>query len=80
MTEIFIPNIIDYSLCIEAGNINKNIDNIIKKKLRDEIEGKCIKEGYVKKKSIKILAKFRRAAYSHFNGSILYHIKLKSSM
>jgi len=78
MTEIFIPNIIEYSLCIEAGNINKNINNIIKKKLRDEIEGKCIKEGYVKKKSIKILNRsLGEVLASHFNGSILYHIKLK---
>jgi len=78
MTEIFIPNIIDYSLCIEAGSINKKIDNIIKKKLRDEIEGKCIKEGYVKKKSIKILNRsLGELLASHFNGSILYHIKLK---
>ena len=78
MTDIFIKNNIEYTLSIDPSLINKKIDNILRKKIKDEIEGKCIKEGYVKKDSVKIL--FRSPGEiltSHFNGNILYHLKLQ---
>jgi DNA-directed RNA polymerase subunit E'/Rpb7 len=78
MTNIFIKNNIEYTLSIDPSLINKKIDNILRKKIKDEIEGKCIKEGYVKRDSVKIL--FRSPGEiltSHFNGNILYHLKLQ---
>lgn len=78
MTDIFIKNNIEYTLSIDPSLINKKIDNILRRKIKDEIEGKCIKEGYVKKDSVKIL--FRSPGEiltSHFNGNILYHLKLQ---
>ena len=48
------------------------------KQIKEEIECKCIKEGYVKQNSVKIL--FRspgQISTSHFNGNIMYNLKLQ---
>jgi len=81
MTELYITNIIDYTTSIEPKDINKNINATLSKRLRNEIEGKCIKEGYVKKGSIKIVNRsLGEILSSHFNGTILYHIKFKADI
>ena len=43
------------SLVIHSKDINQNIDNIIKLKLKENIEGKCSSNGYVLKDTIKII-------------------------
>ena len=81
MTELYITNIIDYTTSIEPKDINKNINATLSKRLKNEIEGKCIKEGYVKKGSIKIVNRsLGEILSSHFNGTILYHIKFKAEI
>lgn len=48
------------------------------KKIKEEIECKCIKEGYVKKDSVKILYRSPgQISTSHFNGNIMYNLKIQ---
>lgn len=78
MSDIFSSNTINYSISIDPESINKNINKIILKQIKTEIECKCIKEGYVQKDSIKILSRSPgELLASHFNGNILYHLTLQ---
>lgn len=78
MSDIFSSNTINYSISIDPESINKNINKIILKQIKTEIECKCIKEGYVEKDSIKILSRSPgELLASHFNGNILYHLTLQ---
>ena len=44
-------------------------------KLKEIVEGKCIKDGYVKKNSVKIIKRSAGSAQvSGFNGNTLFHI------
>jgi len=53
--DIFSRAIINRKVKIHINNIGHNLKENIEKILRNEIEGKCIKEGYIKKDSIKIM-------------------------
>ena len=76
MNNLYFKNESQISIAINPSEINNDIDNILLKKIRDQIEGKCIKEGYVKKKSIKIINKsMGQVLMNHFNGSIIYYIR-----
>ena len=81
MTDIYHKNILDYTTSIVPKEINKNINITLTRKLKDDLEGKCIKEGYVKKDSIKIISRsLGEVLLSHFNGTILYHIKFQAEI
>ena len=81
MTDIYHKNVIEYTTSIVPKEINKNINITLTRKLRDDLEGKCIKEGYVKRESIKILSRsLGEVLLSHCNGTILYHIKFQADI
>lgn len=52
---IYTNILITRKVNVNIVNIGKNIKEIIKNHIENEIEGKCIVEGYIKKKSINIL-------------------------
>ena len=81
MESIYSKNILDYTTSINPSEINRSINITLKSKLSSEIEGKCIKEGYVRKDSIKILSRsVGEVLLSHFNGDILYHIRYNADI
>ena len=45
------------NIYLNSSDINHNINNIILNKLKKKVEGKCIKEGYIRKNSVKILSR-----------------------
>ena len=53
---IFAPSIITRKIYIPMKFIGSNIKQIMEKMIKDEIEGKCIPEGYIKPNSINILS------------------------
>lgn len=53
--EIYNLSIISRSILIPIINIGSNINDVLRDILAKEIEGKCIREGYIKKESVKIL-------------------------
>lgn len=53
---IYMQNVLTRKVCLDIKEIGGNIAENLEKKLRREIESKCIKEGYVKPRSTKILS------------------------
>ena len=76
MNNLFISTKIKSSLSIEPKNLNSNLDRTIVKKLRQEIDGKCIKIGSVRNNSVKLIKRsLGHTMTSHFNGTVLFHIE-----
>ena len=62
---------------VQSVYINKSI----LKYLRKELEGKCIKDGYIKKNSIAIVKKeLGRIEKGQFNGNIIYDIEYSAEI
>ena len=62
------------SVGLKPGEINNGIDDTLLFRLKDEIEGKCIKEGFAMPNSVEIVNRsLGEVQLSHFNGSMLYH-------
>lgn len=77
MDSLYINKIVNETLSIEPKLINNRLDHHILKKLKDKYEGKCIKEGYIRKDSIKILNRsVGNIVSSHFNGNVLFHVRM----
>lgn len=53
---IYMQNVLVRKVYLDINEIGGNISANLEKKLRREIESKCIKEGYVKPRSTKILS------------------------
>ena len=76
MDDLFISTKIKSSLSIEPKDLNSNLDKKIIKKIRLDIEGKCIKNGYVRKNSVKLIKRsLGQSLTSHFNGTVIFHIE-----
>ena len=45
------------NLFVNARQVNKNIDNVIKENLKEQLEGLCYEDGYIVKDSVKIINK-----------------------
>ena len=52
---IYMKNILTRKVFIDFSMIGSNLKELLTNKLRMDLEGKCSKEGYIKKKSIKII-------------------------
>ena len=76
MDELFISTKIKSSLSVEPKDLNSNLNKKIIKKIKQDIEGKCIKNGYVKKNSVKLIKRsLGQSLTSHFNGNVIFHIE-----
>lgn len=81
MTNIYNQNLIHHRLQISSPDSGKKIDQILLSRLRQEVEGKCIKEGYVRRDSIEIVERsLGKLDRSHFNGGINYDIAYKADI
>ena len=52
---IYTKQIINEKIKLKFSDVNSNLENNIKEKLKTKIEGKCIINGYVKPDSIKLI-------------------------
>tara|TARA_B100000989_G_C19530176_1_gene469197 strand:- start:1627 stop:2112 length:486 start_codon:yes stop_codon:yes gene_type:complete len=63
------------SIGLKPSEINSGIEDTLLFKLREDIEGKCIKEGYVMPNTTEIINRsLGEVQLSHFNGSMLYNV------
>lgn len=53
--DIYMTNIITRQLSLPMSRVGKNIKNVLETIIANQIEGKCVAEGYIKKGSTKIL-------------------------
>ena len=76
MDNLYIKSKIKKSLSIEPKYINNKLNDYILSRIKDKFEGKCLKYGYIKNNSVKILKRsIGSVLTSHFNGNILYNIE-----
>lgn len=69
------------NLFVNASQVNKNIDNVIKDNLKDQLEGLCYEDGYIVKDSVKIINKSMGKIVVNDNvSSVSYSIKYKAKI
>ena len=77
----YFSNTITTKINIPPKSLNKDINKSILKNLRKELEGKCIKDGYIKKNSISVVNKgLGRIEKGQFNGNIIYDIEYQAEV
>ena len=52
---VYIKSVLEKKVVLTINEIGSNIKEVLENKLSELIEGKCITEGYIKPKSIKII-------------------------
>ena len=73
--------ILSISLGLSADEINGNIENTILFKLKKQLEGKCIREGFVIPGSVEIVSRSAGTAQlSHFNANFMFHIRYSAKI
>lgn len=78
---IYFENEHKYVTTINSSQITRNIDSILLNKIREDIEGKCMNEGFVMKDSIVITGRsLGRVMASHFNGDIIYNVTYRAKL
>ena len=81
MDNLYTTNILDYRYHLQAEEFGYDPDEIFLNKLKKEIEGRCIREGYVKIGSIKILSRsLGRINQAYFTGLPVYDIKFQAEI
>ena len=69
------------NLFVNASQVNKNIDNVIKDNLKQQLEGLCYEDGYIVKDSVKIVKKSMGKIVVNDNvSSVSYSIKYKAKI
>ena len=65
-----------YTTAINSSDLSNDIDTILKDTVRDEIEGKCMNDGYIKRNSVRIISRsVGKLMMTQFNGNIIYNIR-----
>ena len=76
MDGLYFKNECETTVAILAEEINNSIEEVLKNRIKVDIEGKCIKEGYVRRGSVKIISRSSgRILMNQFNGSIIYTVR-----
>ena len=81
MDSLYTTNILDCRYHLQADEFGSDPDEIFLAKLKREIEGRCIREGYVKVGSVKILSRsLGRINQAYFTGLPVYDIKFQAEI
>ena len=60
---------------LKPNQLNKHIDTTLRGKIQDDVEGKCMKMGYIRMNSVEIISRsLGKTIQSHFNGSVSFTI------
>lgn len=78
MSDIFTSNILHTVVQLQPSEFNDSIDQTILDKLRNKVEGKCDRNGYIKPGSTEIIKRsLGQVLQGNFNGSCNYRISFK---
>ncbi len=75
MENIYLQTLGTYRLFVDVSKITKDVDQYLEDMLKNELEGKCQSDGYVKRESVRLMK--RSLGYmsgSHFTGKITFDI------
>ena len=76
-----LEQLLETNLRIDPKEINSNLENTIRTKLKETLEGLCFEDGYIIKDSVKIINKTMGKLVIHDNNSyIKYNIKYKANI
>lgn len=76
MNDIYYTQVLDTCITIKPRDLNYDINTILHNNLKSKVEGCCIKEGYIKPNSTKIISRSNgQMNIANFNGNITYTIK-----
>ena len=77
----FTKMILEHKVSVLPDEIDRNMNDILLPKVKDQLGNKCHKYGYIKKESIQIVQRSLGAVESsHFNGNIIYHVKIEADV
>ena len=76
MDDLFVPTKGNTSVTLYPRDLNNQINARILKKLKSQLEGKCIKEGFVREGSVKMLNRsLGHGQAATFDGSITFYVE-----
>jgi len=81
MSHVYTKTVLHKRIYLQPDNITKNYQTFILQNLKKEVEGMCIKEGYVKPNSTNILS--RSIGYverEQFTGNLVFDIKYSADI
>ena len=77
----FYTSVISEKVSLVPKELNSDIDTVILNKLKGKLGDKCNKNGYVDRKSIKLIERSIGSIKSeHFNGNVIYNVKLEAKI
>ena len=76
MDDLFVKQTLNKMVYISAEDLNSNIDKNIYLKLNNDLNGICIKEGFVKPNSVEIILRSEgNMKISNFKAVVYYNVK-----
>ena len=79
--DIYYTQILTDKEQLEPKNVLSNINSELLDKIKEKLEGKCSKLGYVQKGSVKILERsIGRLDSSHFSGNVIFDLKIETKI
>ena len=78
MSDIFVENILSTNIQLTPSEYNKDMDITILEKLKNKVEGKCDKNGYIKPGSVEIISRsMGQLLQAQFNGYSTFKVWYK---
>ena len=78
MTDIFNSNILNTVIQLKPSEFDDSIDETIINKLRNKVEGKCDRSGYIKPGSVELVKRsLGQVLQGNFNGSCNFRVSYK---
>ena len=79
--DIYYTQILTEKEQLEPKSVITNINSSLLEKIKEKLEGKCSKLGYVQRGSVKILERtIGRVDSSHFSGNIIFDLKIETKI
>lgn len=76
-----VEQLLETVLEIDPNEVDKNLENTIRNKLKNKIEGLCFEDGYVIKDSVKMISKgMGKIVINDNKSTIKYNIKYKANI
>jgi DNA-directed RNA polymerase subunit E'/Rpb7 len=80
-SSIFISSVLNHTLNVQAHHLSRGLDDVILKRLKDEVGNKCTKYGYIRKDSIVITKRtIGRINSSHLDGSLSFDVTYRADV
>jgi DNA-directed RNA polymerase subunit E'/Rpb7 len=79
--DIYSNLVLEDCVSLKPADLNSKIDEIILKRLKEKVEGRCIKPGFLMPNSIKIISRsLGKISNSNFNGNTEYKVNYSADV